>query len=463
MRWFRLPRYTPARFILFCMLVTLMSTGPALLFVYHRTDRLIHDQYAGGISNRQNNLMVAFRNGGAASVAQGIRDRISGGGAAMSAFLLVDQSGRKIAGNLESWPPTLRAPTNWAELRLYREGHQEAEPFAVATTELPTGERLLVGMVSADRERVRDALEIAVLGALLLSIPIGFAAGIALMRFSDRRVNEIGNITAQIAAGDLSRRLEMRDESDATAKLMDSVNAMLARMEGLVKQLRFVTDALAHDLRSPLTRMRASLERLAGQPSDEARQQALEAISTEIDAMLRLIATTLDISRTEAGIGRENFAPFDLGKLLNDLCEMYQPLAEDLGIEVKVENPGPTEYLGNRQLVGRAVSNLIDNAIKYGASGGSIRLGFDETPEAIELSVADRGAGIPAHQRDEAMTKYRRLDQSRTSCGSGLGLAQVRAVARLHQGELVLEDNAPGLRAIVRLRREDRAADSAGR
>jgi signal transduction histidine kinase len=199
--------------------------------------------------------------------------------------------------------------------------------------------------------------------------------------------------------------------------------------------------------------MRAHIESAALQSCPENRGRSLEAIGNEIDGMLRLISATLEISRTEAGIGRQNFARFDLGALLQDLCEMYQPLAEESGVSLEVEERRPIDYLGNRELMGRALSNLIDNALKYGRQGGEVRIGAAEDPDGIRLWVADRGPGIPEERRDEALRRYGRLEEARTTEGSGLGLALVAAIARLHGGELLLEDNAPGLRALVLLPR----------
>jgi signal transduction histidine kinase len=226
---------------------------------------------------------------------------------------------------------------------------------------------------------------------------------------------------------------------------------MLERIEELVEQLRLVTDSLAHDLRSPLTRMRANIERAAGADADR-QQQAIEAVSLDIDRMLRLISATLEISSTEAGVGKQHFEDFDLAALLRDICEIYNPLAEERGMEMAIEAPPSLAYTGNRQSIGRAVANLADNAVKYGA--GAIELGAAERGEFIDLWVADRGPGISPDLHELALGKYRRLEEARTTEGSGLGLALARAVARLHGGDIELEDNAPGLRVVLRLRRD---------
>jgi signal transduction histidine kinase len=197
--------------------------------------------------------------------------------------------------------------------------------------------------------------------------------------------------------------------------------------------------------------MHANIERAAAAADKERQQQALEAVSLDIDRMLRLISATLEISSTEAGAGKQNFEQFDLAELLRDIWEIYDPLAEERGIEIKVEEPQSLAYVGNRQSIGRAVANLVENALKYGA--GTIELGAAQRGEFMELWVKDRGAGIPAELREHALGKYRRLEEARTTEGSGLGLALARAVARLHGGDIALEDNKPGLLVRLTLRR----------
>lgn len=453
--WTRLKQSTTARFVLLYLALSLAGTIPILFVTYHQADRISRDHFEAQIANRKANLLLTHRTGGIAAVEQGIRDRMASGATAQAALLLVDPAGRRLAGNVEAWPPTLRGPTGWTEMRLYRDGHKQPELFALSAIHFRSGHRLLIGTVIDDRTRMRETLLFALLGALILAVPIGLAGSLVLLRFMNRRVGAIGDVAARIAAGDLSRRVETAGTTDPFDRLGNSLNAMLARIEALVEELRLVTDALAHDLRSPLTRIRASVEKAMVQPSEKIQRQAIDVVSLEVEGMMRMIAGTLEISRAEAGMGRENFTAFDFGALMRDLCEMYQPLAEESGVSIAVEKPSEMTFVGNRELIGQAVSNLIDNALNYAAGGGSIRIGVGEDETSIRFWVADRGAGIPADRREEALRKYRRLDGARATGGSGLGLALVRAVARLHSGELVLEDNSPGLRAVLILPRND--------
>lgn len=446
----RFPRSEPARLILLCLLVSIATTAPVLMFVYERTDRLFHDRIVNRLDDRERNLFLGYRTGSVAGLVRSIDDEIDSGVARGGVILLVDRNGRKLVGNVDEWPPTLQA-TKWTEMRLFPEAEQRAGMFALRTFDLPSGQRLLIGTNIDDRNRMRDSLAEALIAALLLSVPIGFLSGLAVIRIAKRSIDELDTVSGRIAAGDVSRRLEAREETSALGRMTQTINSMLERTEELVNQMRLVTDALAHDLRSPLTRMRACIEKAASQCSDEEAQQAFELVSMELDGMMRLITATLEISRTEAGIGRENFAEFDVGELLRGLCEMYHPLAEERGVSISVENGHSISYFGNRELVAQVVSNLVDNALKYG--GGEITMGADEQGPAIRLWVADNGPGIPQDRRDDALRKYGRLEHSRTSDGSGLGLALVRAVARLHGGDLLLESNDPGLRAVITLPR----------
>jgi signal transduction histidine kinase len=298
---------------------------------------------------------------------------------------------------------------------------------------------------------MRASLLEALVGALLLAVPLGLIGGWAVLKVAERRARAIGNVAARIASGDFGHRLDEEAGAEEFAMLASAINAMLERIEELVEQLQLITDSLAHDLRSPLTRMRANLDRAGGEANQERQQQALEAVSVDIDRMLRLISATLEISSTEAGAGKQNFEEFDLAELLRDIWEIYNPVAEERGRTIEIQEPDMLSYVGNRQSIGRAVANLVDNALKYG--GGAIGLGAARKGDLIELWVEDEGPGILPEQREHALGKYRRLEEARTTEGSGLGLALARAVARMHGGDIALQDNKPGLRVVLTFRR----------
>jgi len=446
----RLP--APIRVALISLAFSLVTTVPVLLFVYHQTDSLFEGRIRQRLDDVGNELNSAHSSGGNQALTDGINNGLRSGVIRGGVALFVDPEGRKIAGNLGGWPPVIPARSDWTEIRLYPEGQTRAELFAIRTTVLPDGERLLFGTTIDDREHMRASLIEALVGALLLAIPLGLIGGWAVLKIAERRARAIGNVASRIASGDFSHRLDEQAEGDEFAMLAGAINAMLERIEELVEQLRLVTDSLAHDLRSPLTRMRANLERAASGADAERQQQALEAVSLDIDRMLRLISATLEISSMEAGAGRQHFEQFDLAALLRDICEIYNPVAEDRGMRILVEAPETLTYTGNRQSIGRSVANAVDNALKYAA--GTIAMSAVEHREFIDLTVADEGPGIPADKRELALGKYRRLEEARTTEGSGLGLALARAVARMHGGDVELQDNRPGLRVLFRLRRQ---------
>jgi len=220
----------------------------------------------------------------------------------------------------------------------------------------------------------------------------------------------------------------------------------------LMEELRMVTDSLAHDLRSPVGRLRSAAHAAAEATDPAERDQQLTSVVRQADSLMRILTTALEISRSEAFTSRSQFSRFDVGQLGAELSEMYEPVAEEAGAALRFHQPEqPAELFGHRQLIAQAISNLVENAIRYGASGGNIDVTVGEDGKRLALSVADHGPGIPEDRRAEALRRFGRLDSSRSEEGAGLGLALVRAIAHLHDGELVLEDNHPGLIAVLNL------------
>ena len=454
-----IPFSAPLRVALVSLGFSLLISVPVLLFVYHQTDTLFERRIRDGIDDRQRDLLYGYAQNGVEGVDAAIQEEVASGTARNGAVLLAGPKGSQGYGNVSAWPASLRAGVDWAEIPLYVNGARQPTLFAVRTIQLPTGERLLIGTSLDDRERMRGSLVEALVAALLLALPLGLLGGYVVLRVTQRRARAVGRVAAQIASGDFTHRLDERAEGAEFAMVASAINAMLERIEELVEQLRLVTDSLAHDLRSPLTRMRANIEKAAGYAAADPEQLALEAISTDIDRMLRLISATLEISRAEAGMGKQQFSEFDLVELLADIAEIYQPVAEEVGRSIDVEEGDKVRFFGDRQLIGRAVANLIDNALKYSGDSGAIALTAADRGDRVEVTVADHGSGIPEGHREDAVRKYRRLEESRTTEGSGLGLAMVRAVARLHGGDIVLADNHPGLKVLMTLGRE-RATDA---
>jgi signal transduction histidine kinase len=270
--------------------------------------------------------------------------------------------------------------------------------------------------------------------------------------------------TRRIMAGDFSGRLPIAGSGDELDRLAEHLNAMLERIEALMHGLKEVSDNIAHDLKTPLTRLRNRCEQALRASQDEAGYRAvLEATIEESDALIRTFNALLMIARAESGQAREDMSDFDAADIARDVAELYEPLADDKGLTLAVQADGAAPIHGNRELVSQALANLLDNAIKYVGSRAQpingaeadILVKVRDDAGRILLTVSDRGPGIPEGDRGRAVERFVRLEQSRTAPGSGLGLSLASAVARLHGGELRLEDNHPGLNAVIALPRAE--------
>lgn len=310
----------------------------------------------------------------------------------------------------------------------------------------PIGQQWLVsGRLLDDWERAQRAIERALLLAVLLSIVLGIGGGLVVARYVSGRLNHIADAVDAVAAGDLGRRIESSGGRDSFDRLADRINGMLNRIDSLVAELRIVTDSIAHDLRSPIARLRARVETAVTAEDDGQREAALAGLTAETDLVMRMLGVLLEISRTEAA-GRDALVPLAPAPLIEELDELYAPVAEDAGIvfESHIDHDVPAIPL-HRELLSQAVANLIDNALRHAASGRSIVLTLGMADGELRLAVADKGPGIAEADRVEALRRFGRLDQARSLPGAGLGLALVESVARLHGGRIELGDNAPGL------------------
>jgi len=276
----------------------------------------------------------------------------------------------------------------------------------------------------------------------------GLGAGLAA-RMIEARLGRTVATAEAVAAGDLARRVALDGSQDAFEALAVSVNAMLDRIAALMTELKVATDGLAHDLRSPLTRLRATLERALAASQDEGARVAVLRALDEGDRLLAMLDTALRITRAEAGLGREAFVEIDLATMIRDLVEMFEPLAEDRGMTVSATVPATLPIVAHREILGQALANLVDNALKYG--DGQVEVTATRIAGGVAISVVDDGPGIPADRRPEAMKRFGRLDAARSESGAGLGLTLAAAVAHLHDGTLTLEDNRPGLIARLTL------------
>jgi signal transduction histidine kinase len=268
------------------------------------------------------------------------------------------------------------------------------------------------------------------------------------------RLDSINRTSGEIMAGDLSRRVPIGEAHDEFDALAENLNAMLERIERLMKGVREVTDSVAHDLRTPLNRLRNRLEAtLRHLDPASAETFEIEAAVSETDSLITTFNALLLIAEADAGVTRGEMAAIDLASIAADMAELYAPLAEEKDVSLDITPSGSTMIDGNRSLISQALANLVDNAIKYTPAGGKVTVTASGTPLGIELRVADTGPGIPPAERARVVERFVRLEASRNSPGTGLGLSLVAAVARLHDAKFLLEDNQPGLRAIIRFPR----------
>lgn len=437
MRWLR---SSHARFIGLILLLELLFGGLLLLSV----TRLIENRIDGADSvlatSLKDDLLAVADDQGVRGLSGVIGKRIAGRSDEL--ILLADPKGRAIAGNLGRWPPVITTPSRWTKIDLYRVGGERPGRFGVVAARLPTGEQLLAGHLIEGSAQFTQTVEDALITALLMALPLAAAGAWFVVYVIDRRIAGVTATAQGVRAGDFGRRVVLDGSGDSFDQLGGTINAMLDRIEALMSDMRLLTDSMAHDLRSPLTRLRARVDRAALSTDGEGLHGAIEGIGKEADQLLAMLGTTLEISRAEAGIGRERFVDVDLSAILADLVELYEPLAEDAGRRIGLTSEAAVHLPVHRELLGQAVSNLIDNALKYGAGAITIRL-TEVDGEAV-IAVVDEGQGIALDRHEEALRRFGRLDPARSTSGAGLGLSLVSAVARLHGGGILLVNQDGG-------------------
>ncbi|MGK2910734.1 MAG: ATP-binding protein [Sphingobium sp.] len=436
-RWQRAGRWLRSSHIRFIGLILLLELlfGVALMLSVAQLIRADLDATDSAVAEQlRDDLAALAREQGTGALASMIAARTAE--TSDEVILLSRSDGRKIAGNLSAWPPVVPATASWTEVDLYRTGDDQPSPFGVIATRLPGGERLLVGQRVDDSAQVRETVENALTTVLWMALPLALAGAWLVVHIIDQRVERIVRTAADVRAGDISRRVPLDGSGDSFDQLGGAINGMLDRIGGLLSELRLLTDSMAHDLRSPLTRLRARIDRAVLSDDPEVMRGAIEGIGREADQLLAMLTTALEVSRAEAGIGRDRFVALDLAEALTDLCELYEPLVEDSGRTLVLAITGKPIVQAHRELLGQAVSNLIDNALKYGK--GQLTLSLADKVGAIVIALSDEGPGIPADREEEATRRFGRLDAARSEAGAGLGLSLVSAVAQLHGGTMRL-------------------------
>ena len=458
----KLLRTTAFQLTLVYLLVFIIFAVSLLGYFALNTRRLITEQITNRVNTEVNVLREQYQQGGIRRLVTIIEQRSRR--PSSNLLMVTTPSGEELAGNVGALEPGALDHAGWLEL-LYRrvEAADEVDHRAlVQVVELPGGFRLLVGRDLEERERIYGIITNAGRWSFALVVVLGLAGGFFVSRRVLKRIDAMTGTAQTIMAGDLSGRLPIAGTGDELDRLAGNFNAMLERIEALMRGLKEVSDNIAHDLKTPLTRLRNRCEQALRRAHGEAEYRAaLEATISESDELIRTFDALLMIARAESGQARDNMTEFDAAEVARGVGELYEPLAEQKGLVLTIDAPAPAPVRGNRELVSQALANLVDNAIKYAGpeatkvngAPAEIVVRAGGTGERITLTVADRGPGIRAADRGRVVERFVRLEQSRSAPGSGLGLSLASAVARLHGGELKLEDNAPGLKSVLVLPR----------
>lgn len=423
-----------------------------LAFIYWRTVSLIDRQATEMIEAEIRGLADQYISRGLPGLMRVIEQRIKQPGNEDHLYLLTDPALTPLAGNLESWPLQVDETGDWLALSLSKMDEGRLIPHEVRARMfvLPGGFRLLVGHDVHERGKFREILLEALLWSLAATVALSVIGGLIVSRRMLRRVEDISVTARRIMAGDLGQRVAGDGSGDEFDRLAGILNAMLDRIECLMSGMRLATDSLAHDLRRPLTRLKARTElALLEPPQPERDRAALGEVLNQADSALTLFDSLLRIAMAKSGAAATELKLVDLAALTRDATELYEPLAEEREIILRFSDNGPAMIGGQPELLAQSVANLLDNAVKYTPIGGSIVVTVTAEATQIRLSVADSGPGVPADDRERVLEPFVRLEESRSTPGSGLGLSLVVAVARLHGARLALDDNAPGLRVIL--------------
>jgi len=446
--WF-LFRSTAVRLSALYILLFAICAATLVIYVTAMSQRLLTGQIREAVQQEVDQVKRAYDTGGINALLRSMERRSRQPGANL--YVIAGPSGDILAGNVSSVQPGVFEETGWTSVPFFYQRYAESDldrrHMAIANIfVLDNGLRILVGRDLGEPERfrvlVRQALMVALaimgLGALIIWFGIG--------RNALKRIDRMSAASKKIMAGDLSQRLPVGGSGDEFDRLSMSLNTMLEKIEKLNEGLRQVSDNIAHDLKTPLTRLRNKAADAVDSDDGEQRRVALEGIISESDQLIRTFNALLMISRVEAGSVAAEMSPVEISAIVADSAELYEPVADDAGLTLTSDIEPGISVQGNRELIGQALFNLIDNAIKYSVDcdgHGQIAIKLARRPDAICLSVADSGAGVPADKREDVIKRFVRLDESRSKPGTGLGLSLVEAVMELHGGTLELSDTYP--------------------
>jgi signal transduction histidine kinase len=444
----RLVRTHAFRLATIYFVVFAASVLGVLLFVYWTSANFVERQTEATLDAEITGLAEQYAQRGLSGLIQIVAARSAGDRGDAMVYLVTDPDGKPLAGNIAAWPAGVLTQSAWLSFSLERKvkDRLETHPARGRLFIIPGGYRLLVGRDISDAASFRSQVRSTLLWAGLVALCVGVVGGTMTGRNLLRRVEQVNRTSERVMGGNLSDRVPLHGTSDEFDQLAANLNRMLDQIERLMTAMREVTDDVAHDLKTPLSRLRAQLERALTEPSAGSSQG--EAIRGAIDEADRLLATfnaLLSIAELESGARNDHTGLLDLSEVARSGAELYEPVAEEKGFALAVVAEPDVKIRGDRHLLSQALVNLLDNALKY-AGDGKIEIRVFSRNGRAFLEVADQGPGIPERDRETVLDRFVRLEPSRTTPGNGLGLSLVRAVTRRHGGSIVLEDNRPGLR-----------------
>lgn len=428
-----------------------ISAGLLAMFLWWATAGLLDRQVEAAIRADARGLTERWEEGGVSALVMTINDRLAENLDDDAIYLLVNSQMRPLAGNLARWPEAVVRTDGWYELPVQRAG--VSSMARVARFNLPGDYALLVGRDVRTRVQLRHLLRDALLWAMVVVVVMASAGALVVRSLFRSTLANVSATAAAIAAGDFAQRVRLSGRGDEFDQLAETINDMLDRITRLMEGVRQVSNSIAHDLRTPITRARGRLEEAANHAASEVElRAAIERATADLDGVVAVFQALLRIAEIEAGSRRSSFARFDLSHVLEGVAELYGAVAEEKEVRVAMSVPPGLSMFGDRDLVQQAMANLVDNAVKFSPPFGEVRIGVEAVPTGVEIRVSDQGSGIPEDDRGRATERFFRGEQARSTPGSGLGLALVQAVAQLHGGMLRLEDANPGLRASLLLR-----------
>lgn len=427
----------------------LFSVSVLVLFgvVYWAAAREMTGELKASIEQDVRPLMAAYQQGRMFRLIQAVQERVDAAEGSDVVYLLQSRTGLSIAGNLEPTPPF----DGWRTLRLLWHGpHRAVEINVIAVGVRLDSNFLLVGRNSSALQNLSEVLQRAFAWSLGATVLLALVGAVVMRRSGMRQVEAISATTQEIVAGNLSCRAPVLGTDDDFDRLSLNINRMLDRIQELMESLRQVSNDIAHDLRTPLARLRQRLEAIRHRKASVADYElAVDQAIDETAAIIDTFNSLLRIAQIEAGARRTHFTAVDLSSVARTVVDAYETVAEEAGRSIAAAIEDDVTVTGDRDLLTQILANLVENSIRHGIGGPHIRIKVTRTDEGCALEVADNGPGIPAEERECVFRRFYRLDASRTTSGSGLGLSLVRAVADLHGASIRLLDNAPGLRVLL--------------